>query len=805
MPPYSPCSKGFIKNVGNLLFLLLLSFNLIAGEKKVYNAQPIKTAVSLHDYALYANAGPVSYSLEEVMLNTPLLNFVPLDAENMNIGFTRDNYWVKFRIRNTTAKELTYYLETARPITDGVIFYSVSTSGAIQTKHSGDKMAFKDRSFDHRKTIFEIHIPSEETLDIYIHYENDGEVLSLPLLLHNAFSLMRSTYIEQLIFGIFYGILLIASIIYMFFFFALRERSFLYYSIYVLTVGLLQFSLDGYFFQYLGPGAGWISTHAVLLFAILSAGLLAKYSEVYLNIKQSNTIMPGVFKMIYVGLALTLMAVVFVPALMYLTYPVVNLLGLGVLVAIIVAVVIMVSKKITVDKFFLTGIFFLILGFVIFILNNLSILPTTFLTQNSAKLGTGLEIIFLSLSMANRIKKIKTDKEELQNLALIRLQEMNELKSYFLSNLSHELRTPLNAIMGLADALANESNEENVRDTSKVIKASSVRLLNLINDILDFSKIDKGEMKLENEVFDLIEIMEQLQLSYKIQTENKGLEFHYKTKNLIPGRVTGDANRFAQMVNNLLDNAVKFTPEGSIHVEVETRKGNLDTMDFILKITDTGIGIPQKKMDNIFESLSQESINNKRKYGGLGLGLYIIKILVDMHKGEIKIQSNPGKGTTCILKLSFPRAPKPASPGKQFPADDYDLMGSNILVVEDDPINQMVLKMILTKWKGTRVSFANNGAEGLDIMQKEVFDIILMDLQMPVMDGYETCIEIRNGAAGAHNANIPIMAVTADVMESTKQRVKDIGMNDYLAKPVQKERLYLKMTALLKKTGWLVD
>lgn len=792
--------RRFTNFVYCLFFLILYTgVNAQTRKPEPYPATHLKEVVSLHKYALYANAGQEIYTLGEVRDRSANLDFQTLKDENLNIGFTKDYYWVKFSIKNTTSQILTYYLETGRPITDAVDLYSVSASGEIQARKSGDKMAFGDRSFNHRKTIFEIQLPPAETLDIYIHYKNDGEVLNLPLLLHTASSLLKITYIEQLVFGVFYGILLIAAIIYLFFFFAMGERSFLFYSIYVVSVGLLQFALDGYFFQYLGPGGGWLSNHAVVLFAIISGGFLGKYSEVYLNIRQSNKFLPWIFNAIYSGLGLLLLVVIFVPGLLEYSYPSVNLLGLGVLVAIIVSIVILISKKITVDKFFLTGIFFLILGFVIFILNNLSVLPNTFLTQNSAKLGTGLEIIFLSLSMANRIKKLKFEKEELQNLALIRLREMNELKSYFLSNLSHELRTPLNAIMGLADTMANEANELKVRNTSNVIKASSVRLLNLINDILDFSKIEKGELKLENEVFDHIEILEQLRQSYKNQAEEQGLSFEFHIKNNITGPVIGDANRLAQIVNNLLDNAVKFTPQGKVSIEIETTAGKENTLELFLKVCDTGIGITKDKMDSIFESLTQESINNKRKYGGLGLGLYIIKVLVDMHKGRIHIQSNKGAGTTCILSLSYPLAPGPVELLKQFPVDSYDLLDTHVLVVEDDPINQMVLKMILSKWEGTRISFANNGAEGLEQLKVQQVDIILMDLQMPVMDGYEACIAIRNGDVGKDNENIPIIAVTADVMESTKQRVKDIGMNDYLAKPVNKALLYQKITALLEK------
>lgn len=774
-----------------------------AAAQKAYQAKPLTQAVSLYEYAVFANAGQQKYSLEDVRGNPDELDFQPLGSENPNIGFTKDQYWVRFSMRNNTAENITYYLETARPITDRVELFSIDSSGEILSQQSGDKMAFSDRSFDHRKTIFELQLPPRETLEIYIHYENDGEVLNLPLVLHSASSLLKITYIEQLVFGIFFGILLIAAIIYLFFFFALGEWSFLYYSIYVISVGLLQFALDGYFYQYLGPGGGWFSNHAVVLFAIISAAFLGRYSQVYLDVKQTHGFLPKVFNGIYLCLGFLLVVVVFMPEVPAFSYPWVNVLGLGVLVTIVVSVILLFSKKIEVDKFFLTGIFFLILGFVIFILNNLSILPNTFLTQNSAKLGTGLEIIFLSLSMANRIKKLKSEKEKFQQTSLIRLQEMNELKSYFLSNLSHELRTPLNAIMGLADSMSLETENQKVKNTSNVIKASSVRLLHLIDDILDFSKIEKGELSLEKEVFDPLALLEEVQLNYKNKAEEKGLLFTFSIKNQVSGLVLGDANRLAQMVNNILDNAVKFTLEGKVRVELETFKGGDERMELSLRVSDTGIGIPKEKMETIFDSLTQESIDNKRKYGGLGLGLYIIKVLVDMHQGKIKMESNQGSGTTCTLKLSYPLAPKPEARENHFPREGYDLLGSSILIVEDDPINQMVLRMILKKWKGTEIGFANNGAEGLEKLKEASFDLVLMDLQMPVMDGYEACIAIRKGDAGWENKDIPIIAVTADVMESTKERVKEIGMDDYLSKPVHKDRLYVKMIRLLEQAAKL--
>jgi CheY-like chemotaxis protein len=238
---------------------------------------------------------------------------------------------------------------------------------------------------------------------------------------------------------------------------------------------------------------------------------------------------------------------------------------------------------------------------------------------------------------------------------------------------------------------------------------------------------------------------------------------------------------------NLLLNALKFTEKGFIKFTIESEvKG--DTVDLKFIISDTGVGISKEKLNSIYDSFSQQSIDNKRKYGGLGLGLYIVKALVNLHKGNIELQSILNQGTVCEVNLKVEKVA--IKPVVQEVTAEFDLNGKRILVVEDNAMNQMVLKMIMKKWLNTEVDFANNGEEALEIMKTIKFDVILMDLQMPVMDGYEATIEIRKGNSGINDKNIPIIAVTADVMETTKDRVKEIGMDYYLSKPVDKSKLY---------------
>ena len=559
---------------------------------------------------------------------------------------------------------------------------------------------------------------------------------------------------------------------------------------YVVFIGLLQFSIDGYFYQLITPESGWLSLHAVIIFACIANFFLGRYAQVFLKIKEYNKTITYAFYTLYVLNATLFLSLFIFPNSFEYSYPIANGLGLIVLSLIIASQIAIYRKTQKLDRFFATGIFFLVSGFVVFILKNFSLLPLNFWTENGSKLGTGMEVIFLSLSMANLIRNLKNEREQLQTLALQRSEEMNELKSFFLSNISHELRTPLNAILNTAKSMAKDSKEEQIQNGSQIIKYSTHSLLSSINDILDFSKIEKNEIKLELAHFDLVKTTEHIANNFAREAADKGLDFSFQKGEDLPEMVNGDVARLNQILHNVLSNALKFTHEGFVKFKLETRKEKDNRVSFLFTISDTGVGISKEKINSIYDSFSQEGINNKRKFGGLGLGLYIVKHLINLHNGRIKIDSTVDLGTVCEIELTYEtvEVPKKASlPGNEL---EYDLQGKTILVVEDNAMNQMVIKMITKKWLNTTVEFANNGEEGLKKLTENDYDIILMDLQMPVMDGYEATIAIRNGEAGEHKKEIPIIALTADVMESTKTRVIEIGMNKYLSKPVDKDTLF---------------
>jgi len=743
--------------------------------------------LSLHQYTSLINVKQKNLSIDEV-IKISKEKFKFLENENSDLGFSTDNYWLHFSVKNETNSDLKYYLESSRPIIDFANFYKVVDGKVVDYQKSGDNIPFNERSFKQRKTLFTVYLVPNESAEFYINLKSDGEVINAPVVLRTPMKLVEVISFEQIVFGFFYGILVIAAILYFFFFYAMKERVFLYYSLYVVFIGLLQFSLDGYFYQFITPSSGWLSHKSVLLFAIISGVFLGKYAQTFLEVQKISFRLNFCYNILYFLFSGLLLIILFVPKWFEYGYPIMNALGLFLLVLIILSLLILYKTNGVFYQFFTLGILSLVTGFVIFIIKNFSLLPYNFLTENSSKFGTGVEVVFLSLSMANLIKKLKEDKEKNQTLALQKSEEMNEMKSYFLSNISHELRTPLNTIVNFIESIDGETDSKSIQEKCEVIRSSSSSLLSSVNDILDFSKIEKDEIKLEESEFNFHQLLDEVRNNILLRAKSKNLDFELIESNALPKILKGDCDRIRQIMMNLLCNALKFTNVGIVKLKIESSIEN-GKVNLSFMISDTGEGIAKEKIESIFDSFSQQTINNKRKYGGLGLGLYIVKALVELHKGSIDLKSIVDQGTVCTVKLTLEEVIKKEEilvPENR----EYNLNGKRILVVEDNTMNQMVLKMITKKWLNTEVDYAFNGEEGLQMMSKSKYDIVLMDLQMPIMDGYEATIEIRKGNSGMNDKNIPIIAVTADVMETTKDRVKEIGMNFYLSKPINKDILF---------------
>ena len=474
-------------------------------------------------------------------------------------------------------------------------------------------------------------------------------------------------------------------------------------------------------------------------------------------------------------------------------YPLANAIGILVLVHMIASVAAMKLKKQKVDIFFIIGISFLVLGFVVFIMNNFNTIENSFFTSNGTKFGIGFEIIFLSISMSNRIRNLRMENEQNQMLALQRAQDMNEIKSSFLSNISHELRTPLNLIMGVATSL-QENKEENLDEKCKMLLGSSKNLLGYIEDILDFTVIEKGDQELKEVPFELKTTLQRVLNLQEKKATTKGLAFNTSISDDLPARIVGDKAKLAQILNHLLDNAIKFTNKGSVDVDIICKKKD-DRATINFSIKDTGIGISEEKMSTVFESFTKKSFMDKREFSGLGLGLYIVKTYVDLQKGSVSLKNNPNQGTICELSLSFEIDEDQATTTEDSKSTitKMQMETGNILYVEDNKMNQTVVKLLFKKnWSKANLTIANHGKEALEIMKEKTFDMILMDLQMPEMDGFETTSLIRNGQANC-DTQIPIIVLTADNTSQTRKKIFELGANDLVTKPVNGPLLFSKM------------
>ncbi|WP_452225351.1 7TM diverse intracellular signaling domain-containing protein [Lacinutrix chionoecetis] len=772
-----------------LLFICLFSCALFS-QNEVYN--PSRSKGQFYEYALYAKSLNSDLSIKDVLENDSKLDFIPLTSENQSLGFTTEDFWLKFEIENSTNQTKTYYLQTGRPVTDVAQLFQLENDNITEFR-SGDAIPFKERQVQHRKTIFRIELPKNSTQQFYLHLKSDGETLNLPLTLHTERDFWKENYSHQLFLGFFYGLLFLATLVYLFFFTSLSNKTFLYYAIYVFSIALLQSALDGIIFQYILPSGGFLNSRAVLVTALFSNFFLLKYCEHFLKVEERTKRIKIAFKVLY-GIIILLGVMLFINnETKAIVYPISNINGLLSLILILVTLFYFRYKNYKVDVFFSIGIFFLVIGLMGFVMNNLSLLPNNFVTLNSAKFGITFEVIFLSLSMTNLIRDLRLEKEESQMVALHKSEEISELKSYFMSNISHELRTPINAIMGIADDELDKTLDAESQKNFEVIKHASLSLLSNINDILDFEKIEKGELKLRTEIFNPKEVIEQISSNWKRMAENKGLKFSLEINTPLPYNIEGDAERFAQIINNVLSNAVKFTSFGKIDCVVKSQKKANEFSQFIINIKDTGVGINSEKKKHLFNSFGQMRLNDKRSFGGVGLGLSIVKHLIDLFGGTINIESDEGRGTDVSIVLDFKIVEQLKPETKTINTEANENKSIKVLVVEDNKLNQMIMKKMLTKLAITDFMLAENGKQALKLLENNCFDIILMDLQMPVMDGYETTTIIRNNPPLSVAKDIPIIAVTADATDTARQKVMAVGMNDYITKPVNRELLFNKI------------
>lgn len=374
--------------------------------------------------------------------------------------------------------------------------------------------------------------------------------------------------------------------------------------------------------------------------------------------------------------------------------------------------------------------------------------------------------------------------EESRNQALLAVTT----KSEFLSNMSHEIRTPLNAIIGVANILNEDNPRPDQAEHLDTLLFSSENLMVIINDILDYSKIEAGKVKFEKINFSLNRIIHGIHKTLIATAEKKNIKFKYTIQEGIPETYIGDPVRLSQIILNLAGNAIKFTEAGQVDIRISQSKVENGKATLNFAVEDTGIGIPDEKQKIIFDSFSQANSKTTRLYGGTGLGLAITRQLLEMQGSKIELMSVEGEGSTFYFQLTLPigkaMSKKAASNRKTQSFNSHN----KVLLVDDNAINVVIAKRFLNKWK-LEVDVATNGQEAVDMVAQTDYGLVLMDISMPVMDGYEATKLIRNMEADKYQL-LPIVALTASVFDALKYQAIEVGMNDYLSKPFKPQALY---------------
>ena len=397
---------------------------------------------------------------------------------------------------------------------------------------------------------------------------------------------------------------------------------------------------------------------------------------------------------------------------------------------------------------------------------------------------TALAAVIILVTDINTRNKLEDELRIAKKIA----DENAIMKEQFMANMSHEIRTPMNSILGFTDLLEKTTLNKTQTDYLMAVKTSGSNLLNIINDILDFSKIEAGKLNIEKISFNMIDLLDSLRVMFAPKAAEKNIQFNVTIDEKTPTYVFGDPTRLLQILINLTNNAIKFTQQGNVHLSCEIKSIEHEVVRFIFKVKDSGIGIPDDKIAGIFERFNQGNTETTRKYGGNGLGLAIVKQLVEIQNGDISLKSKEGIGSEFSVRMSYPISYEKNIIATDINSKSFKIVSHKpliILLAEDHVLNQKLAVAYLEGF-GLQVDLAENGEEAIRKVNGKHYDLILMDIQMPLLDGYHASKKIREELKN----DVPIIAMTAHTMPNEKEKCLSFGMNDYLSKPFKEAELF---------------
>lgn len=808
-----------------LFWLILLVCSLSAhaqnhADSVILTDELTQYRLGLHLEILEDPSGHLT--IEQVNSNLYDKQFVRSQVNVPNFGFTQSAYWVRFRVKNAARQPNLWYFQVKFANMQQIELYlPQSDDHDFIVKRTGSIFSFSTRDIPDHYFSFQLPLPTNLEQTIYLRFKSDT-AMRFPLVILSAEGFIQNSQFEQLLWGIFVGILSIMCGFNLFLWFSLRDSSYLYY---VLTIGsflFLYLSQLGFASQYLWPDANWWKPLSTPIFASIALISTLKFTMDFLGTRHY---VPVWHQFIRVLLIIAVIILISVPFLRYdhSMAPLVFLALITNPTLLIIGFIVWQRGQQESRYFLLAWSLFLLTNF-FQKLSTFTILSFNLEFEYFSISGVALSTLLLAFALADRINLLRKEKEAAhleslrisqekerfileQNVLLEhkveeRTQELvdakqraevaNHAKSTFLATMSHELRTPLNGILGFAQILKFDKGlTEEQLEGLNIIEKSGQHLLTLLNDVLDLAKIEAGRIELNQERFHLVDFVKDVVGLTRIRADSKAVRFNYQFVNFhsdIPEKslkiiITADGRRLRQILINLLGNAIKFTDRGSVMLKIGVVE---DKIRF--QVEDTGIGIAKEHLDIIFNAFQQVS-DKKHQLQGTGLGLAISRRLVETMGGQLRVASELGKGSTFWFDLPLLFTYEIDDPVA--PIERCQIVGiqgdskPTILIVDDQTNNRHFLVYFLSSL-GFKTLEANDGQMGLIKALKFNPDVIITDLLMPNMDGFEFVQQIRQSHVLKDKI---VIATSASVYETDRQKSLDLGCHDFLPKPIRIELL----------------
>lgn len=718
-------------------------------------------------------------------------------------GFQSDPMWFFIAVINDSAQSQ-WLLEAGRPHMDYLDLFLFDEQGnLIDMMANGDQVAWSQRPFPASQIVYPLELESGGSYFLLMRAEASGNV-EVPAMLqtHEAFQITNSAV--QQFSGLYFGAIVVMVLFNLLLFMSIRDRSYLYYVIYLTFLAVYLLSREGLMFRLLWPEQPLLNNPVQGLSGGLSVAFVVLFSASFLQMDERYQVLLRLKYLFFawcIGIGmLSLTDIATGLRLLTLSVPV----GL---ILVMLSAYLRLRDGYKPARYFLLSFSPLALFAGLFILKAFDVIESHWVIDHGFEIGSALEAGLLSFALAYRLTMLKVDNEriqreanqELEQRVAERTRELHDAlnaRSEFLAVMSHEVRTPLNGILGTVDMLKDSELDHEQQRKVHVIEQSGNSLLDLINDILDYSRIEAGKLPIEEEHFNLAGLIRECTSLFEQRATINGNNLHVNLDTNLGTLCHGDPVRVRQVLVNLISNAVKFTENGDVYVGAHRSTGNADYVSFEVK--DTGIGILSRDISVLFEHFQQGDAGTSRRYGGAGLGLAICRQLVELMGGEIGVTSKKGEGSRFWFRLPLPEICEEHIEDNASPSLP-SLTGLRVLIVDDNHINLMVAKGLANKL-GLEAETAETGTEAIAVLLSDSrrFDLILMDCEMPGMDGFETSMEIIRLQKNAKIPQIPVVALTAHAVPDKIRACHEAGMVSHIAKPVNSLKLERELRAVLR-------